>query len=335
MRLLILTLLFINPHISHGQNYHLKKVETNVASSFRGLSIVDDKIAWISGSNGYVGQTTNGGKNWSFSQVKGFEGADFRSLYAFDDQKAIIGNVGSPAKILFTKDAGKNWITVYTNPHPDAFFDGVDFWNAENGIMYGDPIDGKMLMLITNDGGQSWVDCKEPPLLEKGEASFAASGTGIRCTSENEVIISTGGVVSRLWISKNNGLSWTSISTPIVQGKTTAGIFSFTQHDNVLTIVGGDFQNELMTIQHNFYSIDQGKNWLKPTMPIRGYRECVESISATILVAIGPSGADISYDNGVNWKGLSDEKGLHVVRKARNGSFVIAAGSNGQVFLIE
>ncbi len=335
MRLLILSLLFIIVNTSKGQHYQLKKVETNVVSSFRGLSIVDNNVAWISGSKGYVGRTADGGITWSFNQVKEFESADFRSIYAFDDQKAIIANVGSPAKILITTDAGKNWQTVYTNSHPDAFLDGVDFWDAEKGIIYGDPIDGRMLILITNDGGQNWVDVKEPPLLEKGEASFAASGTGIRCTSEHEVIITTGGLVSRLWISKNNGESWASVSTPIVQGKNTTGTFSFTQQDNILTIVGGDFQNESLNTNHNFYSKDHGKNWSTPIRPIRGYRECVESIGNSILMATGPSGTDISFDNGVTWKRLSDEKGLHVIRKARKGSRVITAGSNGQLFLIE
>ncbi len=335
MRLFILSLLFIIAHISKGQQYQLKKVETQVVSSFRGLSIVDNSVAWISGTKGYVGRTLDGGLTWSLNQIKEFESADFRSIYAFDDQKAIIANVGSLAKILITTDAGKNWRIVYTNTHPDAFFDGVDFWDAEKGIIYGDPIDGRMLMLITKDGGQSWVDVKEPPLLEKGEASFAASGTGIRCTSEHEVIIATGGLVSRLWISKNDGVNWTRVSTPIVQGKNTTGIFSFAKHDNILTIVGGDFQNESLNTEHNFYSKDHGKNWLTPTTPIRGYRECVESIGKGILLATGPSGTDISIDNGINWKGLSDEKGLHVIRKARSGTLMLAAGANGQVFLVE
>ena len=74
---------------------------------------------------------------------------------------------------------------------------------------------------------------------------------------------------------------------------------------------------------------------MTPTAPIRGYRECVEPITKKIIVATGPSGTDISYDNGVNWKMLSDEKGLHVVRKARKGTLVIAAGGKGQLFLIE
>lgn len=148
-------------------------------------------------------------------------------------------------------------------------------------------------------------------------------------------MISTGGKISRLWVSKNKGASWSTISAPIIQGESTTGIFSFTQNEKSLIIVGGDYKKELDTTNHNFYSINDGKEWLTPTAPTRGYRECVEPLSEKIVIATGPSGTDISYDNGITWKALSDEKGLHVVRKARKGSLVILAGANGRVFILK
>ena len=335
MKYQLLVLLCLTTSILFAQEYTLKKSETNISSSFRGLSVVDNKVAWLSGSQGWVGRTTDGGLTWSFNQVKGFEETEFRSLYAFDAQRAVVANSGSPAHILFTADGGKNWKSVYTNLHQDAFFDGMDFWNDKEGMIYGDPIDGKMILLHTTDGGLSWKAITDTPLLEKGEASFAASGTGIRCVNKNQIIISTGGVVSRLWISKDKGLHWSNINTPIVQGESSTGIFSLVTNKNVITIVGGDYTKESEAINHNFYSIDGGNHWLKPTNPTRGYRECVESITTTTLIAIGPSGSDISVDNGINWTPFSDEKGLHVIRKARKGSLVIAAGGKGQVFVIE
>ena len=174
---------------------------------FRGLSVVDDHVAWLSGSKGWVGLTIDGGNTWAFSQVKGFEASDFRSLYAFDARRAVIANAGSPATILITDDGGKIWKSVHTNVHKSAFIDGVDFWNEKDGMMYGDPIDGKMLLLRSADSGLTWVALSGAPHLEKGEASFAASGTGIRCTGKREVIIATGGLVSRLWKSQAHNQS--------------------------------------------------------------------------------------------------------------------------------
>jgi len=318
-----------------AQEYTLQKIEVGTNASFRGLSVVDDQVAWVSGSKGWVGKTNDGGKSWSFNQVSGFENSDFRSLYAFDELRALIANAGSPASILITSDGGKNWKPVYTLSHEDAFFDGIDFWNDNDGIIYGDPIDGRMLLLQTSDGGSTWNEITNAPALENGEASFAASGTGIRCSNKRQVMISTGGKVSRIWVSKNKGASWATLDTPILQGESSTGIFSFIQSNKVLIIVGGDYLKESATIQHNFYSLDGGKRWLTPAYPARGYRECIESITHKTLIATGPSGTDISLDNGITWKALSDDKGLHVVRKARKGSLVLLAGANGNVFLLK
>lgn len=307
----------------------------NTAASFRGLSVIDNKVAWLSGSEGWIGLSTDGGNSWKFNQVKGFETSDFRSLYAFDDHRAIIANAGSPAHILITQDGGENWKSVYNNQHPDAFFDGIDFWNNNDGVIYGDPIDGRMLVLHTSDGGLNWTEIKDAPELEKGEASFAASGTGIRCINKNQVMIATGGKVSRIWVSKDKGGTWSNISVPMIQGESSTGIFSLTQINHTLIIVGGDYQKETMTTQHHFYSLDGGKKWVAPAVSARGYRECVESVSNKSVVATGPSGTDISYDNGITWKALSDERGLHVIRKARKGSLVILAGGKGQVFQLK
>jgi len=75
--------------------YQFSVVETSSEASFRGLSVVDDDVAWISGSEGTVGRTTDGGTTWNIGTVEGFENVGFRSIYAFDENSAIIGNAGS------------------------------------------------------------------------------------------------------------------------------------------------------------------------------------------------------------------------------------------------
>src|SRR5882762_8684087 len=47
-------------------------------SSFRGLSVVSDKIVWVSGSNGTVGKSLDGGKNWEWITVPDYTKRDFR-----------------------------------------------------------------------------------------------------------------------------------------------------------------------------------------------------------------------------------------------------------------
>lgn len=335
INLLVTSLALLSTIILRGQSLTLKQYPTEIESSFRSLSVVNDDVAWVGGSKGTIGKTIDGGKHWTFQTVEGFEQVDFRSLYAFNDQKAIIANAGAPAHILLTNDGGNTWKTVYTNTHEAAFFDGIDFWNEKDGIIYGDPIDGRMLLLKTEDGGISWKPVDNAPQLHEGEASFAASGTGIRCIGKNKVLISTGGIKSRLWISSDKGISWNSIDTPIVQGKNTTGIYSFAFQNNIVLLVGGDYTDDTMSTDHNFYSTDDGNTWHSPSPATRGYREGVEFISKNQVLAVGPSGIDVSHDKGLSWKPLSEEKGFHVVRKARSGTLVIAAGGKGQIATID
>src|SRR5262249_36019260 len=146
--MLYLIILFLQlPFISLGQDLVWTKVQTNMDASFRGLSVVDWYTAWVGGTNGVVGRSTDEGKNWTFTRVKNCEKCDFRSVYAFDSLNAVIANAGSPAHIFRTGDGGKTWRMVYEQKDSAAFFDGIDFWNDEDGVIYGDPIDGKMLLL--------------------------------------------------------------------------------------------------------------------------------------------------------------------------------------------
>src|SRR6201996_705330 len=122
-------------------------------TSIRGLSVVNNNIAWVSGSNGYTALTTDGGKTWTWQQVKGFEKADFRDIEAFSDKEAIIMASGTPALILKTIDGGKNWQIKYRNTDTAYFLDAMKFINAKHGIVLGDPISNKFLLLETNDCG--------------------------------------------------------------------------------------------------------------------------------------------------------------------------------------
>ena len=87
----------------------------------RGLSVVNDKTIWVSGSNGTVGKSIDGGDNWTWMTVKGFEKTDFRDIEAFDAKKAIIMGVAEPAYILKTVDGGNNWKVVYENKTQACF----------------------------------------------------------------------------------------------------------------------------------------------------------------------------------------------------------------------
>jgi photosystem II stability/assembly factor-like uncharacterized protein len=321
-----------------SQSYTLDFYDSGVNSSFRALSVVNDSIAWLAGSDGWIGLTANGGNSWVFSQVKGREKHDFRSLYAFDDKKAVIANAGTSAEIWYTKNGGKNWNIIFADYRKNAFFDGIDFWDSANGLIYGDPIGGKLSLLFTDNGGETWQLIPEEncPSLSDGEASFAASCTGIRAYKNGQAMVSTGGMESRIWKSNDYGQHWQDFSVPIVTGKNSTGVFSHHfNSENTGIIVGGDYLESDEKTNHVFFTSDGGQTWIKPEKETRGYRECVEFIEGSTFMATGTNGVDLTTDNGRNWSALSDEKNFHVLRKARHGSLIIVAGSHGQIARIQ
>jgi photosystem II stability/assembly factor-like uncharacterized protein len=333
MKKLSLLLLFI-PVISFAQNYKLKELTSGKNTSMRGLSIVSDSVAWVSGSNGQVGKTLDGGKTWEWTQPKGYEKLDFRDIEAFDKFKAIVVNAGSPAYILSTIDGGKTWRQAYKNVDSAIFLDGMGFWNAQDGLIFGDPIKNKMQLLRTSDGGLTWQDISDRLKVEMkvGEAGFAASGTTIRTGNNGNVWIASGGSKSRIFYSRDYGNQWKVYDCPIIQGESSTGPFSIAFHNARKGIaVGGNYLKDKENTNNVVLTSNAGKTWSKPKQPVLGYRSAVEYMTDQICFATGSSGTDYSIDGGETWHNLSTQN-FNTIQKAKKGNLVLLTGNKGQIY---
>ena len=347
-------LLFI-PILSFSQKYPLQYIDTKTDASFRGLSVADENAVWVSGSKGWVGRTTDGGVNWTFGQVAGYEKCDFRSLYAMDSNTAIIANAGAPSYVLRTSDGGRSWIKVYENRDSAVFLDGIDLWDyplsflggraRKRGMIHGDPVKGRMFLLYTSDAGKTWKE-RRGPQMKEGQASFAASGTSICCFGKRMVAVASGGKASDLYISNNKGRRWKVVQTPMLSGKESTGIFSFMMAwpgQRHWLIAGGDYRDDTLRTANFFYTTDRGQTWQAPVKTTRGYRECLASINRglprkpgglTTTFAVGPSGIDMSDDGGKTWQPFSDAKGFHVIKRGVGKRCLYLAGANGKLAMI-
>jgi len=155
-KLILFFLILFTFTTNHLQAQKIVALDSNGHISLRGLSVVNDKVIWASGSDGSIAISTNGGKSFTWKTVKGFEKTDFRDIEAFDKKTAVIMGVGSPAYILRTDDAGNTWKKVYENNDTSMFLDAMEFWNDMSGIVIGDPIEGKFFIGRTFDGGKTW-----------------------------------------------------------------------------------------------------------------------------------------------------------------------------------
>ena len=321
---------------SFSQRKILPRVEvlsSGLKTSLRGLSVVNNNVVWVSGSNGTVGKSTNAGKNWKWMTVKGFEKNDFRDIEAFDANTAIIMAIADPAYILKTTDGGESWQVVYENKTTGMFLDAMEFRNPSNGYVIGDPVDGRFFMAKTTNGGNTWIElpAAERPIADSGEAFFASSGTNLRYIYNESLILASGGKNSRLFY--NNEI----LQVPMTKGKETGGTNSVAVFDNYkkskankIVIVGGDFTADSVTNNNCFVSINGGRTWDRPKTPPTGYRSCVEFLNKETMVTCGLNGVDYSYDGGKNFYNISKE-GFHVCRYARIGNTVYLAGGNGKI----
>ncbi|HJS55007.1 MAG TPA: YCF48-related protein [Chitinophagaceae bacterium] len=332
--LLCFLLAFTNSIFS--QRKALPKIEivnTDIKTSLRGLSVVNNNVVWVSGSNGIVGKTSNGGKNWKWMTVKGFEKYDFRDIEAFDANIAIIMSIADPAYILKTTDGGETWKVVYENKTKGMFLDAMEFRDPANGVVIGDPVDGRFFIAKTSDGGKTWneLPAEERPVADSSEAFFASSGTNIRYLSNKSIVMASGGKNSRLFYDKS------VYDLPMTKGKESAGTNSVAVYDNYkkskankLVVVGGDFTADSIIDKNCFVSNNGGKTWERPKTPPGGYRSCVEFLDKETIVTCGLNGVDYSYDGGKNFYSISKE-GFHACRYARFGNTVYLTGGNGKI----
>ena len=309
---------------------HIELLTDNNKTSIRGLSVVSDQIVWVSGSNGSVGKSTNGGKTWEWIIVKHFEKRDFRDIEAFDENNAVIMAVAEPANILKTVDGGKTWKTVFTDSTKGMFLDAMDF-SGKRGVVIGDPVNRKIFLAFTEDAGDSWKNSSILNHIEpsEGEAFFASSGTNIKLTKKTFIpVFASGGTKSLIYNS-----STFSYVLPIVQGQNSTGANSIAlspKNEMEGVAVGGDFTKDTASKNNCALFTLVPFSVHSPMTPPHGYRSCVEYITEDRLICCGTSGVDISEDGAVNWKLISKES-FHVCMKAKKGNAVFLAGTNGRI----
>src|SRR6267142_607638 len=177
------------------QTPHWTTQSSGVTARLRGVSAVNQRVAWASGANSTVLRTADGGATWQKLAVTP-DRVDFRDIDAIDARTAYVLSIGSgPASRIYkTIDAGATWMLQFRNDDPKAFYDAMSFWDANHGIVMGDSIDGQFCLLTAEDGGQHWVRVASgdlPPALPS-EGAFAASGTNLAVAGKSDAWIGTG-----------------------------------------------------------------------------------------------------------------------------------------------
>lgn len=280
--------------------------------SCRSLSAPSAQIAWAGCTGGKVLRTLNGGASWSVDSVAGAARLDFRGIKAFDASTAVAVSAGpaeqGQARIYRTTDGARTWTLAWSDTTKGVFLDGVAFWDRNHGFTFSDPVDGRFVILTTDDGGRSWsrVPPSAIPANIPGEAAFAASNTQLAVQGSSNAWIATGGgAEARVYRTTDRGRTW-SVATTGMPGGASSGLFGIAFADAMNGIaVGGDYRNERGTGAYALRTRDGGVSWKaagvqRPDGTTSGVVN-VPGSSPPVFVAVGQTGVAYSRDFGASW----------------------------------
>lgn len=299
------------------------------SASLRGVAAPEPLVVWASGSGGTVLRSVDGGASWARVPPQGSAGLDFRSLVAFDAQRALVATAGAPAQVYRTTDGGTTWAIVFEDRRAEAFFDAMAFADDARGYLVGDPIDGNAQVFDTEDGGATWRAVPAPflPTPVDGEAFFAASCSAMVARGDDAFLV-TGGAACRFLASGSRARGFSQRPLPMLHGESSQGAFSIACcGERGIVVVGGDHRAPDRADGSACWSDDGGATWRK-SVGAPGYRSSVVALGdGAWCVATGPGGTSVSRDQGRSWSPMS-EIGFHAL--AACGETVYAVGSDGR-----
>ncbi len=248
--------------------------------------------------------------------MPGADGLDFRDVEAFDGEDVWLMSAGQGAlsRVERSRDGGARWSLALQNSDPKGFYDAIALWDRQRGLVLGDPVDGRFVVEITNDGGGHWrgTEPSAMPAALPGEGAFAASGTCLIVGPHDRAWFGTGGGgTARVFRSKDGGRTWSVGATPLPAATPSSGIFSLAFWDDSHGIaVGGDYR----TPRGGSFiarTSDAGESWTSviPAPPLDRFLSAVTVVPGSrppILIAVGPEISAWSSDGGTNWSASNE-----------------------------
>jgi photosystem II stability/assembly factor-like uncharacterized protein len=326
----------------------------------RGIHAIGNGVAWASGARGTVLRTEDSGYVWqTCAMPDGAERLDFRSVWAWDAQTAIVmsSGPGDQSRLYKTTDGCAHWTTLATNKDATGFWDALVFSDPKNGYLLGDPVNGHFTLLRTDDGGMHWksVTSKDLDLNGQKLGAFAASNQAMALTDPvlgdvavplfgtsgmsggQHAYVYSGGIdcgmtmahrdpercLSRYW-------TFSKDEVPMAGASETQGIFAVGMHKDQtgqwhVVAVGGDYSAPNKTDGTAARRDLKTGKWIAATKMPHGYRSSVAWDTAdNAWIAVGPNGMDVSYDDGQTWSDVGDD-GYNAL------SLPWAVGPNGRI----
>jgi PKD repeat protein len=306
------------------------------------ISIVDANTVWAVGYDGSGGtanvqqftKTTNGGSTWTAANINvGNTGLGISMIHALDANTAWLAAyptaAGQTGGIWKTTNGGTTWTrqTTATFNNAASFTNVVYFWNANEGVCQGDPINGEYEIYRTTNGGTTWTLVPGANIVNplSGEYGYTRGieviGDTVWCTTNT----------GRILRSTNRGQNWSAFTSPVADfgGASMSANMSFGSGNNGIIV---DVNRVV------YRTTNGGQTWSTVTSTGTVFNTGLCWIPNTNIVfstgaGAGASGSSYSEDGGTTWNIIDTEQHLYVEFKnpsvGWSGWFNASATSNG------
>lgn len=308
----------------------------------RAIEVVNDSTVWFASGKGIWGYTENFGKTWNMDSIKiDSVQLEFRSIAVLNDSTVLLLSIASPAYLFRTVNKGKTWEVVYQNKDSAIFFDSMKFWDNQNGLAIGDPINGEIQMINTRDGGKTWKKVTHPtmPKLDNGEAFFASSNTCFDIF-RNHTWMATGGKNSRVIYSPNGGRINLIQDPEMPLGKEMTGVYSIDfYNEKIGAVAGGNWDKIDTSVVPLSITENMGKVWkpIHTRFPVFG--SCVQFRNEKELIITGNAGTFLYNIERDYWMEIIDKDSnklkYQTFRFSPSKNVIWMAGGEGEITFIK
>lgn len=284
---------------------------TAQSRGIRDIDITSPTNAWAISYDGTTAsvqtqdftRTTDGGLTWTAGTIPNIPTWEFSNISAIDANTAWVALFNSPTptsslggRVYKTTDGGATWTQQATTAfaNSNSFLNIVHMFDANNGWMQGDPINGEFEMYTTSNGGTTWTAVPGANIPNPLSGEY---GTVDVYTTVGNNIIYFGTNKGRVFKSTDAGLNWT------LAGPTTLTIIedlAFSDANNGLATQGDDLMR----------TTDGGATWTPVLYTGKIYGNDLKFVPGTTNTfvstgagdaTLGLSGSSFSSNGGVTW----------------------------------